>query len=169
MRRGITADRTQALIDKIRAEVPGIHLRTTMISGYPGETDADHAAMLAFIEKNRFERLGVFPYSHEENTAAFNLVDDVSEILKEERVDEIMAMQQDISFELNQQKVGQQLRVLIDRKEGSYFIGRTEFDSPEVDNEVLIDATKYFVRIGDFAEVRVEAAEEFDLYASPIA
>lgn len=169
MRRGITADRTQALIDKIRAEVPGIHLRTTMISGYPGETDADHAAMLAFIEKNRFERLGVFPYSHEENTAAFNLVDDVSEILKEERVDEIMAMQQDISFELNQQKVDQQLRVLIDRKEGSYFIGRTEFDSPEVDNEVLIDATKYFVRIGDFAEVRVEAAEEFDLYASPIA
>lgn len=169
MRRGITAARTQDLIDKIRQEVPGIHLRTTMISGYPGETDADHQAMLDFVEKNQFERLGVFAYSHEENTAAFNLVDDVSETIKEERVSEIMELQQDISQVLNQSKVGQSMKVLIDRKESQYFVGRTEYDSPEVDNEVLIDANEHFVRIGDFVEVKIDSAAEFDLYASPKA
>lgn len=168
MRRGISAARTQDLIDKIRSEVPNIHLRTTMISGYPGESEADQQAMLAFVEKNRFERLGVFAYSHEENTAAFNLVDDVPQELKEARVEEIMALQQEISHELNQEKVGQELKVLFDRKEGQYFVGRTEFDSPEVDNEVLVDASKHFVRIGDFAEVRIDSAEEFDLYATPV-
>jgi ribosomal protein S12 methylthiotransferase len=169
MRRGITAARTQDLIDKIRQEVPGIHLRTTMISGYPGETDADHQVMLEFVEKNKFERLGVFAYSHEENTAAFNLVDDVREAIKEERVSEIMELQQDISQALNQSKVGQSMKVLIDRKESQYFVGRTEYDSPEVDNEVLIDANDHFVRIGDFVEVTIDSAAEFDLYASPKA
>lgn len=169
MRRGITAARTQELIDKIRQEVPGIHLRTTMISGYPGETDADHQAMLDFVQKNQFERLGVFAYSHEENTAAFNLTDDVSEAIKEERVAEIMELQQDISQALNQSKVGHSMKVLIDRKESQYFVGRTEYDSPEVDNEVLIDANEHFVRIGDFVEVTIDSAAEFDLYASPKA
>lgn len=169
MRRGITASRTQDLIDKIRQEVPGIHLRTTMISGYPGETEADHEAMLDFVQRNQFERLGVFAYSHEENTAAFNLIDDVSEETKEARVSEIMELQQDISQALNQTKVGQTMKVLIDRKESQYFIGRTEFDSPEVDNEVLIDAHKHFVRIGDFVEVQIDSSSEFDLYASPKA
>ena len=169
MRRGITAARTQDLIDKIRQEVPGIHLRTTMISGYPGETDADHQVMLEFVEKNKFERLGVFAYSHEENTAAFNLVDDVREAIKEERVSEIMELQQGISQALNQSKVGQSMKVLIDRKESQYFVGRTEYDSPEVDNEVLIDANDHFVRIGDFVEVTIDSAAEFDLYASPKA
>lgn len=168
MRRGISAARTQDLIDKIRFEVPNIHLRTTMISGYPGESEADHQAMLDFVEKNRFERLGVFTYSHEENTAAYNLVDDVPQELKEARVEEIMGLQQDISHELNQAKVGQELKVLFDRKEGQFFVGRTEFDSPEVDNEVLVDASKHFVRIGDFAQVTIDSAEEFDLYATPI-
>ncbi|MDP2189454.1 MAG: 30S ribosomal protein S12 methylthiotransferase RimO [Sphingobacteriaceae bacterium] len=168
MRRGISAARTQDLIDKIRFEVPNIHLRTTMISGYPGESEADQQAMLDFVAHNRFERLGVFAYSHEENTAAFNLVDDVPQELKEARVEEIMALQQDISHELNQAKVGQELKVLFDRKEGQYFVGRTEFDSPEVDNEVLVDASKHFVRIGDFATVHIDSAEEFDLYATPI-
>lgn len=168
MRRGISAARTQDLIDKIRTEVPDIHLRTTMISGYPGESEADQQAMLDFVAKNRFERLGVFAYSHEENTAAFNLVDDVPQELKEARVEEIMALQQDISHDLNQSKVGQELNVLFDRKEGQYFVGRTEFDSPEVDNEVLVDASKHFVRIGDFAKVSIDSAEEFDLYATPI-
>jgi ribosomal protein S12 methylthiotransferase len=168
MRRGISAARTQDLIDKIRFEVPNIHLRTTMISGYPGESEADQQAMLDFVAHNRFERLGVFAYSHEENTAAFNLVDNVPQELKEARVEEIMALQQEISHELNQAKVGQELKVLFDRKEGQYFIGRTEFDSPEVDNEVLVDASKHFVRIGDFATVHIDSAEEFDLYATPI-
>lgn len=168
MRRGISASRTQDLIDKIRTEVPHIHLRTTMISGYPGESEADQQAMLDFVAKNRFERLGVFAYSHEENTAAFNLVDDVPQELKEARVEEIMALQQDISHDLNQAKVGQELNVMFDRKEGQYFVGRTEFDSPEVDNEVLVDASKHFVRIGDFAKVSINSAEEFDLYATPI-
>lgn len=167
MRRGITADRTQALIDTIRTEVPGIALRTTMISGYPGETDAHHQEMMAFIEKNRFERLGVFPYSHEENTAAYNQKDDVPQEVKEARTDEIMALQQDISFELNEPKVGQTLKVLFDRKEGQYFIGRTEHDSPEVDNEVLVDARNHFVRIGDFADVTITKADAFDLYGDP--
>lgn len=167
MRRGITADRTQALIDTIRTEVPGIALRTTMISGYPGETDAHHQEMMAFIEKNRFERLGVFPYSHEENTAAYNQTDDVPQEVKEARTDEIMALQQEISFELNEPKVGQTLKVLFDRKEGQYFVGRTEHDSPEVDNEVLVDARNHFVRVGDFADVTITKADAFDLYGDP--
>lgn len=168
MRRGITAERTQALIDTIRSEVPGIALRTTMITGFPGETRQHHDEHLAFIEKNKFDRLGVFPYSHEENTAAFNLVDDVSQELKEARADEIMELQQQISFELNEPKVGKEFDVLFDRKEGQYFVGRTQYDSPEVDNEVLVDARNHFVRIGDFARVRITKADAFDLYGDPI-
>ncbi|MEY4851979.1 MAG: ribosomal protein methylthiotransferase RimO [Bacteroidota bacterium] len=170
MRRGITASRTQELIDQIRQEVPEIALRTTMIVGFPGETQADHEEHLAFIEKNKFDRLGVFTYSHEENTAAYNLVDDVPEETKEARAEEIMAVQQGISLELNQKKVGKTFKVLFDRKEGEYFIGRTEFDSPEVDNEVLVNAalSENFVRIGDFAHVMIDSAEEFDLFGRVI-
>jgi ribosomal protein S12 methylthiotransferase len=170
MRRGITASRTQELIDQIRQEVPEIALRTTMIVGFPGETQAEHEEHMAFIERNKFDRLGVFTYSHEENTAAFNLVDDVPEEVKEARAEEIMAIQQGISFDLNQKKVGKQYKVLFDRKEGEYFIGRTEFDSPEVDNEVLVNAelSENYVRIGDFAQVKIDSAEEFDLFGSVI-
>lgn len=167
MRRGITAKRTQELLDTIRKEVPGIALRTTLISGFPGETEQDHQDLIDFVKQNRFERLGVFAYSHEENTAAYNLEDDVPAEVKEERVAEIMAVQQEISAEINESKVGQTLKVLFDRKEGGYFIGRTEFDSPEVDNEVLVEA-KHFVRLGDFAEVKITSAAEFDLYGTPV-
>lgn len=167
MRRGITAKRTQELLDTIRKEVPGIAMRTTLISGFPGETEQDHQDLLDFVRRNRFERLGVFAYSHEENTAAYNLEDDVPAEVKEERVAEIMAVQQDISAEINETRVGQTLKVLFDRKEGGYFIGRTEFDSPEVDNEVLVEA-KYFVRLGDFADIQITSAAEFDLYGIPV-
>ncbi len=167
MRRGITAKRTQELLDTIRKEVPGIALRTTLISGFPGETDQDHQDLLDFVRRNRFDRLGVFAYSHEENTAAYNLEDDVPAEVKEERVAEIMAVQQDISAEINESRVGQTLKVLFDRKEGGYFIGRTEFDSPEVDNEVLVEA-KHFVRLGDFADILITSAAEFDLYGIPV-
>jgi ribosomal protein S12 methylthiotransferase len=166
MRRGITAHRTQELIDQIRQEVPGIALRTTMIVGYPGESDSDHQEHLKFIEKNKFDRLGVFTYSHEENTAAYNLENDVPEEVKEARAEEIMNLQQGISLDLNQLKVGQTHQVLFDRKEGNYFIGRTQFDSPEVDNEVLVDATlsNNFIRVGDFANITIDSAEDFDLF-----
>lgn len=166
MRRGITADRTQALIDSIRNSVPDIHLRTTLIAGFPGETEKDYKAMVDFVVRNRFERLGVFMYSHEENTAAFNLDDNVPHEVKQERAEEIMEIQQNISAEINQQKVGKTFKVLFDRKEGQYFVGRTEFDSPEVDNEVLVDANTNFVRVGDFANIRITHAEEFDLYGN---
>ena len=169
MRRGISAKRTQELIDEIRFQVPGIVLRTTMISGFPGETEQNHLEMLAFIEKNRFERLGVFAYSHEENTAAYNMEDDVPEDVKEERVAEIMAVQERISEEINQKKIGKTYKVLFDRKEGDYYIGRTEFDSPEVDNEVLVDASLGFLSIGEFHDVRILHTEAFDLYGEVIS
>jgi len=165
MRRGTTREKQEALIDKIRAKVPNIALRTTLIAGYPGETAEDFQEMLDFVKNTRFDRLGVFPYSHEENTHAYNAEDDVPEEVKQERVDAIMEAQAIISHELNQQKVGKTFKTLIDRKEGGYFIGRTESDSPEVDNEVLIDAKKYYARIGDFIQAEVFDATEFDLYA----
>lgn len=167
MRRGITAKRTQELLDTIRKEVPGIALRTTLISGFPGETEQDHQDLLNFVKLNRFERLGVFSYSHEENTAAYNLEDDVPGEVKEERVAEIMALQQEISADINEARVGQTLKVLFDRKEGGYFVGRTEYDSPEVDNEVLVEA-KHHVRLGDFAAITITSAAEFDLYGIPV-
>jgi len=168
MRRGITKRRTQELIDIIRATVPGIALRTSMISGFPGETLADHQELIEFIQHNRFERLGVFKYSHEENTAAHVLMDDVPTEEKERRAEELMFVQQGISQELNAARVGQTLQVLIDRKEGGHWVGRTQFDSPEVDNEVLIDATQFLLSPGSFVQATITAAEEFDLYATPV-
>jgi ribosomal protein S12 methylthiotransferase len=169
MRRGITKQKTIDLVNKIRDKVPGIALRTTLIAGYPGETKQDHEEMLRWVEETRFERLGIFTYSHEENTHAYNLKDDVSETIKKKRADAVMQVQQEISLQLNQQKVGQEFKVLFDRKESEYFVGRTEFDSPDVDNEVLVKATdSNYIRIGDFANVKVTEASDFDLYANLI-
>ncbi|MCF8283917.1 MAG: 30S ribosomal protein S12 methylthiotransferase RimO [Sphingobacteriales bacterium] len=168
MRRGITKRRTIELVNDIRAKVPDIALRTTLIAGYPGETEKDVEEVLKFVEEMRFDRLGVFTYSHEENTHAYSLVDNIPDAEKQERADQIMAVQQDISLELNQAKIGKQYKVLVDRIEKDHFIGRTEFDSPEVDNEVLITAKDEYLRIGDFVQVEIESAEEFDLYAKKI-
>jgi len=170
MRRGITRPKTEELIDKIRQKVPDLALRTTLIVGHPHETDAHFEEMYDFVEKMRFDRLGVFTYSHEENTHSFSMPDDVADEIKQERISEIMALQQDISFELNQQKIGKTFKVLFDRKEGGYFIGRTEFDSPEVDNEVLVKADKNtYLRVGDFAEVKIKEAQEFDLFGDLVS
>jgi len=166
MRRGITREKTTQLIKDIRERVPGIAIRTTLISGYPGETEEDQAEMLEWVEEMRFDRLGVFTYSHEENTHAFKLEDDVPDELKQARAEEIMELQQSISQELNEKKVGRAYKVLIDRVEGDNFVGRTEFDSPEVDNEVIISAKEDYLRIGDFAKVKIEKADAFDLYGS---
>ena len=167
MRRGTNKASTAALIDSIRERVPGIALRTTLIAGYPGETKKDHEEMLEWVEKTRFDRLGVFEYSHEENTHAFTLKDDVSAKEKKRRASAVMAVQQGISSEINEAKIGKTFKVLIDGKEGKHFVGRTEHDSPEVDNEVLVDAAKHYVRVGDFADLRVTGATEFDLTAEP--
>ena len=164
MRRGTTSEKTRELVKTIREKVPGIALRTTLIAGYPGETKEDFNEMVEWVKETRFDRLGIFAYSHEENTHAYLLKDDVSAKTKEKRVEAIMEAQQQISNELNQQKIGKTYKVLFDRKEGNYFIGRTEFDSPEVDNEVLVDAKKFYVRVGDFANVKITSAEDFDLY-----
>lgn len=163
MRRGITREKTEDLIKTIRDKVPGIALRTTLIAGHPGETEEIFEETLEFVERTRFDRLGVFTYSHEEQTYSHTMADDVPAEVKQQRADDIMAVQQDISWSLNQAKIGNTYKVLFDRKEGGYFIGRTEFDSPEVDNEVLLPATQ-FVRQGDFANVKINNAEEFDLY-----
>ncbi|MFM7055205.1 MAG: 30S ribosomal protein S12 methylthiotransferase RimO [Bacteroidota bacterium] len=168
MRRGTTLAKTEELIASIRESVPGIAIRTTLISGYPGETEEDHRTLVEFVRRNRFDRLGVFAYSHEENTHAYGLVDDVPAETKQDRVDEIMAVQQRISSDINQQKIGQEFRVLIDRKEGNYYVGRTEFDSPEVDNEVLIEAKDLYLRQGNFVQVRITDAGEFDLFGIPV-
>jgi ribosomal protein S12 methylthiotransferase len=163
MRRGITREKTEELLQTIRAKVPGIAIRTTLIAGHPGETEDDFQEMLKFVEDARFERLGIFTYSHEENTHAFSMNDDVPAEVKQARANAVMEAQEQISFDINQEKVGRTFKVLIDRKEGGQFIGRTEFDSPEVDNEVLIDAKENYLRIGDFVQVKVESATEFDL------
>jgi ribosomal protein S12 methylthiotransferase len=168
MRRGTTREKTYNLVNTIREKVPGIALRTTLIAGYPGETEHDHEDMLRFIEDLRFDRLGIFTYSHEENTHAFSLTDDVPEEVKQERAQAVMAVQEGISAELNQQKVGNTFKVLFDRKENDNFIGRTEFDSPEVDNEVLVSAKDTYVRVGDFANVKITGAAEFDLFGEVI-
>jgi len=163
MRRGTTKAKTDALLAKMREKVPGITIRTTLIAGYPGETEEDHQVVLDWVREQRFDRLGVFAYSHEENTHAYSLKDDVPAEVKQQRVDEIMAVQMDISRALNQEKIGHTHKVLIDRKEGGYFIGRTEFDSPDVDNEVLIPAEDIYLKIGDFCEVEVVDAHDYDL------
>lgn len=168
MRRGTTKAKTTKLLEDFREAVPEMAIRTTLIVGYPGETQEDFEILRDWVKEMRFERLGCFTYSHEENTHAFNLEDDVPEEVKMERVNEIMEIQSQISWELNQQKIGKEYKVVIDRKEGNHFVGRTEFDSPDVDNEVLIDASKYYLKTGDFAMVKVYEAEDFDLYAEPI-
>jgi len=168
MRRGTTREKTEELLQTIRANVPNIAIRTTLITGHPGETEEDFNDMLDFVEQSRFDRLGVFTYSHEENTHAYSMKDDVPNDVKQQRADEVMELQQGISLELNQQKVGKILKVLIDRKEGGEFIGRTEFDSPEVDNEVILDASKNYLRMGDFVQVKITSATEFDLFGETI-
>ena len=167
MRRGTTREKTEELLQTIRAKVPGIAIRTTLIAGHPGETETEFKEMMRFVETSRFDRLGVFAYSHEENTHAYSYTDNVSEETKQERVESVMGLQQGISLELNQAKIGKTYKVLIDRKEGGNFYGRTEFDSPDVDNEVILDATDKYLRIGDFVQAKITAASEFDLMAEP--
>ena len=164
MRRGITRQKTIDLVNSIRDKVPNIALRTTLICGYPGETEQDFQEMKDWVTESRFDRLGCFTYSHEEKTHAHLLEDDVPEDVKQERVEEIMNVQQEISFDINQDKVGKTFKVLLDKKEGDYLIGRTEFDSPEVDNEVLIDARISYASPGTFVNVKIDRAEDFDLY-----
>jgi len=168
MRRGITQEKTEALVDSIRDTVPGIAIRTTLIAGFPGETEDDHADNLRWIERMRFDRLGCFTYSHEEDTHAHTMADDVPADVKEQRAQEVMDLQAGISLELNQAKVGRTYRVLVDKAEGGHYIARTEFDSPEVDNEVLIPTASGHLRIGDFAEVRIMAAREHHLEGVPV-
>jgi ribosomal protein S12 methylthiotransferase len=165
MRRQITQEETRELIAIARQKVPNIAIRTTMLVGFPGETEAEFQDLCDFVADMKFERVGAFQYSHEEDTSAYESADNVAPSVKAERAERLMAIQQEISFDKNQAKVGQQLRVLFDRKEGGYYVGRTEHDSPEVDNEVLVKASKKnYVRIGDFAEVMITKAEDFDLY-----
>lgn len=167
MKRGTTQEKTTKLLKKFREAMPEMAIRTTLIVGYPGETQADFEALKSFVKEMRFDRLGCFTYSHEENTTAYELEDNVPEEVKLARANEIMEIQSQISWELNQQKVGKTFRCLIDRKEGNYFVGRTEYDSPDVDNEVLIDAKKHYVKIGDFVEVKIIDATDYDLYGEP--
>lgn len=164
MRRGTTNEKTDALLCKFRQEVPGIAIRTSLIVGYPGETEEDFQELKQWVNDTAFDRLGVFTYSHEENTHAHLLEDDVPEEVKHQRAEEIMELQSDISYRLNQEKVGQTFKVLFDRKEREYFIGRTEFDSPDVDNEVLVKASDAYVRMGDFTQVKITHADHYDLY-----
>lgn len=168
MRRGTTKAKTTKLLEEFRAAVPEMAIRTTLIVGYPGETEEDFQTLKQWVKEMRFERLGCFTYSHEENTHAYNLVDDVPEEVKMDRANQIMEIQSQISWELNQQKIGKTFRVVIDRKEGGYFVGRTEFDSPDVDNEVLINAEEGYLRTGEFCTVKITAAEDFDLYAEVV-
>ena len=166
MRRQITREETLELIRIARQKVPDISLRTTMLVGFPGETEEEFAELEAFVREVEFDRLGVFQYSHEEGTRAYELHDDVPAERKAERAARIMEIQEDISFRKNQEKIGKSFKVLFDRKEGNYFVGRTEGDSPEVDNEVLLPADQYFARVGDFAQVRIVDAAEFDLFGA---
>lgn len=168
MRRGTTKEKTTKLLREFRAKVPEMAIRTTLIVGYPGETEEDFQTLKEWVKEMRFERLGCFTYSHEENTHAYNLEDDVPEDIKLQRANEIMEIQSQISWELNQDKIGKEFKVVIDRKEGNYFVGRTEYDSPDVDNEVLIDATKTYLKTGEFTNVKIIEAEDFDLYGEVI-
>jgi ribosomal protein S12 methylthiotransferase len=164
MRRGTTKEKTTKLLKAFREAVPEMTIRTTLIVGYPGETEENFQELKQWVANMRFERLGCFTYSHEENTHAYNLEDNVPEDIKQDRANQIMEIQSQISWELNQAKIGQTLKVVIDRKEGEYFVGRTEFDSPDVDNEVLIDASKTYLKTGEFTTVTITDAADFDLY-----
>ncbi|AMQ58099.1 30S ribosomal protein S12 methylthiotransferase RimO [Algoriphagus sanaruensis] len=166
MRRGTTREKQEELIHSIREMIPEIAIRTTLIAGHPGEGEKEFQEMVDFVERMKFERLGVFTYSHEENTYAFSMEDTLSQEEKQDRANHLMEVQEQISYDLNQEKIGNTYKVLIDKKEGGYFVGRTEFDSVEVDNEVLIDASKFYCRVGDFVQAKVFDATEFDLYAT---
>ncbi len=164
MKRGTTHEKTTALLNKFREKVPDMAIRTTLIVGYPGETEEIFQELKTWVAEQRFDRLGCFTYSHEENTGAYVLTDDIPQEVKEQRVEEIMELQSQISWEKNQEKIGKVFKCIFDRKEGSYFVGRTEFDSPDVDNTVLVSAENHYISIGQFANVKITAAEEFDLY-----
>lgn len=168
MKRGTTKEKTTKLLQEFRERVPGMAIRTTLIVGYPGETQKDFEILRDWVQEMKFERLGCFTYSHEENTGAYAFVDDVPQEVKQARAAEIMDLQSQISWDLNQEKIGHTFKCVIDRKEGQYFIGRTEFDSPDVDNEVLVDASKYYLKTGDFVNLKIIDATEFDLYAEPV-
>jgi len=168
MRRGITREKTEELVNQIRAKVPGIAIRTTLIAGHPGETEEEFQEMCDFVERMKFERLGIFTYSHEEDTHSHSFEDDVPQEVKEERAQIVMDLQAGISLEKNSEKVGQVFKVLFDRKEGGYFVGRTEFDSPEVDNEVLVSAEDTYLSIGSFYQIKITDASEFDLYGDVV-
>lgn len=168
MRRGISKRRTIELVDQIRQRVPDIALRTTLIAGHPGETKKDFQELYDWVEETRFDRLGIFTYSHEDNTHSYTLEDNVPEEVKQDRADAIMELQQGISVELNEEKIGNTYKVLFDRKESGYFVGRTQYDSPEVDNEVLVPADSNYVRLGDFANVKINDASDFDLYGEVV-
>ena len=169
MKRGFGKEKINRLLKDFRERVPGMAIRTTLIVGYPGETEENFQELKQWVSDMRFERLGCFTYSHEENTTAYLLEDDVPEEVKMQRANEIMEIQSQISWELNQEKIDKEFKVIIDRKEGNYFVGRTQFDSPDVDNEVLINAKKSYIRSGDFATVKIISAEDFDLYAEVIS
>ncbi len=168
MRRGNNAEKTISLIKKFREMVPEMAIRTTFIAGYPGETEAQFEELKDFVRSTKFERMGCFTYSHEENTHAYLLNDDVPEKVKERRVAELMEIQGQISFDLNQEKVGKTFKCIFDRKEGNFFIGRTEFDSPDVDNNVIVDATKHYLQVGQFIDITITEATDFDLYGEPL-
>jgi ribosomal protein S12 methylthiotransferase len=169
MRRGTTKEKSTKLVEAIREKVPGIAMRTTFLVGYPGETEDDFNQLVDWVQEMKFDRLGVFTYSHEENTHAYKAIDDVPAEVKKERAETLMDAQRDISRTLNKKKVGKTLKVLFDRKEGEYFIGRTEHDSPEVDNEVHVKAEgDTYVRIGDFADIKITSAEDYDLFGTPV-
>ena len=169
MRRGTTMKKTMDLIKKFREDVPGITIRTSLIVGYPGETEKEFQELLDFVQHSKFDRLGVFTYSHEENTHAYNLEDNVSQEVKHQRAEDVMDLQSSISYDMNQERIGKTYKVLFDRKEGDFFIGRTEFDSPDVDNEVIINAKDFYVRIGDFANIKITKADHYDLYGEVVS
>ncbi len=167
MRRQIDRSELEKLVASVRNEVPGIALRTTFLVGFPGETEADFSQLCEFVSKHRFERMGVFQYSHEENTTAHKFIDDVPPEVKASRASRLMEIQREISLRYNESLVGKEMKVLIDRKEGGYYYGRTEFDSPEVDNEVLVDARSNYLRLGDFCQLQITDATEYDLMGQP--
>ncbi len=169
MRRHIDGAATAVLLDRIRREVPGIHIRTTLMTGFPGEGDAEFEELMAFVERQRFERMGAFAYCEEEDTfAAKNFADDIPDDVKQSRLDRLMALQAEIAAEINAEKVGRRMRVLVDRRDDEFFYARTEFDSPEVDGEVLIPATASGVKVGEFCEVEITGAAVYDLEALPV-
>ncbi len=165
MKRGASMEKINDLLQMFRDKVPEVAIRTTLIVGYPGETNEDYELLKEWVKNTKFDRLGCFTYSHEENTGAYELIDDVPQKIKNERLNEIMEIQSQISWELNQKKIGKKFKVLIDRKRGNYYVGRTQYDSPDVDNEVLIQAETNFLRVGEFVDVKIIEASDFDLYA----